>query len=271
LLATGQYYNVEGIHPSGTSYYWRGEHPTVSGPYDLTMIGEEEVNAFYTAPVPLLDGFNCQIEKHAIDTAKSIAHGDRKTGGDPAPTKEAALSCLRNIKNVEGSRFDSRAKFVGLIAGIEVMCAPFADDEEVEEAKWDVYLMYPGNDEEYVQHIIDSNLNGDKGYTFVMEITGQGLELAQQEFADASDDDDTGDMPPDPIRVAKERMFSENIYIADLDHFLHLPTMVLRKPKAFSTAYTDSGKYGGRKTAEMVFLNNNARGRRYGSATYPGS
>ncbi len=30
----------------------------------------------------------------------------RKTGGDPAPSKEAAIACLRNIKNVPGSGFD---------------------------------------------------------------------------------------------------------------------------------------------------------------------
>jgi hypothetical protein len=192
------------------------------------------------------------------------AIGARKTGGDPAPSREAALACLRNIKNVPGSGFDDRGKFVGLVAGIEVMCAPFRGDDEIEEAIWHVYLMYP-NDVEYVQHILDSNLDKDRGFTWVMKITGQGFELAQIEFADRPCEEN---MPPDPGEVAEEKMFAENLYVASLDRFLHLPTMVLRKPKAFCTAYTDSGKFGGRKTAEVVFLNNKARGRRYECVTY---
>jgi hypothetical protein len=47
LLATGQYYNVEGVHPSGKPYEWRGEHPCVLGPYGLTEIGEEAVKACF--------------------------------------------------------------------------------------------------------------------------------------------------------------------------------------------------------------------------------
>jgi hypothetical protein len=125
--------------------------------------------------------------------------------------------------------------------------------------------MYPGNDAEYVQHILDSNLNQDKGFTFLMEITGQRFELAQIEFAEPPCEDN---MPRDPGDLAAERMFAENLYIASLDRFLHLPTMVLRKPKAFCTAYTDSGWFGSRRTAEVVFLNNKARGRRYECVTY---
>jgi Bifunctional DNA primase/polymerase, N-terminal len=45
LLATGQYFNVCGIHPSGQPYEWRGEHPCALGPYGLTEIGEEAVKA----------------------------------------------------------------------------------------------------------------------------------------------------------------------------------------------------------------------------------
>jgi hypothetical protein len=38
LLATGQYYNLAGIHPSGQPYEWRGEHPCTIGPYGLTVV-----------------------------------------------------------------------------------------------------------------------------------------------------------------------------------------------------------------------------------------
>lgn len=47
LLATGQYYNVEGMHPSGAPYYWKGEHPCVLGPYGLTEISVEAVRACF--------------------------------------------------------------------------------------------------------------------------------------------------------------------------------------------------------------------------------
>jgi hypothetical protein len=198
-------------------------------------------------------------------TPSQDAIGGRKTGGDPAPSKEAALACLRNIKNVPGSGFDDRGKFVGLVAGIEVMCAAFREDKEVEEAKWSVYLMYPGNNVEYVRHILDSNLDRDRGFAWVMQTTGQGLELAQLEFADPPC---VENLPRDPGEVAAEKMFSENLYVASLDRFLHLPTMMLRKPKAFCTTYTESGRFGSRKTAEVAFLNDTVRGRRYDYVTY---
>jgi P4 family phage/plasmid primase-like protien len=113
----------------------------------------------------------------------------QSTKGEPAPTKEAALDCLRNVKNDVGTRFDDRNKFVGLVAGIEVMCEPYRGDGDIEDAIWNVYLMYPGNDAEYVQHILDSNLDKDRGYRYVMEITGQGFALAQIDFADDLNDD----------------------------------------------------------------------------------
>jgi hypothetical protein len=47
LLATGQYFNVAGVHPSGQPYEWRGEHPCVLGPYGLSEIGEEAVKACF--------------------------------------------------------------------------------------------------------------------------------------------------------------------------------------------------------------------------------
>lgn len=43
LLATGQYYNVEGTHPSGAPYHWRGEHPTTLGPFGLTELDEDKI------------------------------------------------------------------------------------------------------------------------------------------------------------------------------------------------------------------------------------
>lgn len=47
LLATGQYFNVAGVHPSGQPYEWRGEHPCALGPYGLTEIGEEAIKACF--------------------------------------------------------------------------------------------------------------------------------------------------------------------------------------------------------------------------------
>lgn len=45
LLATGQYYNVEGIHPSGVPYQWRGGHPCEW--HVLTQIDEKAVKACF--------------------------------------------------------------------------------------------------------------------------------------------------------------------------------------------------------------------------------
>jgi hypothetical protein len=49
LLATGQYYNVEGTHPSGKPYRWRmvPGHPTALGPFGLTEIDEDGVKACF--------------------------------------------------------------------------------------------------------------------------------------------------------------------------------------------------------------------------------
>jgi hypothetical protein len=48
FLATGQYYNVEGTHPSGARYFWRGDHPTTLVPFGLSEIDEDAVKACFS-------------------------------------------------------------------------------------------------------------------------------------------------------------------------------------------------------------------------------
>jgi hypothetical protein len=55
LLATDNYYNVSGIHPSGKPYYWRDEHPCEISPYDLTAIDADGVERFRAALKSLLE------------------------------------------------------------------------------------------------------------------------------------------------------------------------------------------------------------------------
>jgi hypothetical protein len=95
-----------------------------------------------------------------------------------------------------------------------------------------------------------------------MNVTGQ---LAQLEFAEPSEVP-VIDCPASAAEsIILDRMFTENIYIGDLERFLHVPTMRLRKPRAFCAAYAG---LRGRKTAENVFIKNPLRGRRYDNVTY---
>jgi hypothetical protein len=182
FLAEGQQTIVAGKHPDGAMFQIRGPHPADVGPDGMIQIDHAMRSRLEEVAAEAMVGAGC-TGVVISSGASSRATGREKTGGgDPAKSREAALTCLRNVKNDVGTRFDDHNKFVGLVAGIEVMCEPYLDDEEVRDAMWRVYLMYPGNDVEYVQPILDSNLDRDRGYRYVMEITGQGLALAQEDF-----------------------------------------------------------------------------------------
>jgi hypothetical protein len=192
----------------------------------------------------------------------------KKTGGDAAPSKEAALACLRNIRNDVGTRFDGRNKFVGLVAGIEVMCADLRDDPEIDDAIWEVYLAYPGNDHEYVQHILGSNLDKDRGYRWVMEITGQGSALAQMDFAKPPDIADE-DLPEAPEEVALAAAEARYVYCLDLEAFADLETGSFLKATAFriqNTHIAPAGSFGLKSADNKLF--NRKTFRRVATASY---
>lgn len=96
LLAEGQQYVVEGVHPkTGKPYYWRDDARPVSS--DLVIVTPEQIDAWFVSLEAMLIARGCEIVERSAGASGS---GDAVwQGGLEAPSLDAVARALQSIPN----------------------------------------------------------------------------------------------------------------------------------------------------------------------------
>jgi hypothetical protein len=130
----------------------------------------------------MLNGRSLADFQNALKCTAAPAATPRRTRGsitgDQAPSREAVREWMASFHNTS----DNRNDVVAVIAEFEVAAAPWIDElwSEFEER----LLEYPGSTPEYFEHIKDSDLDRDRGWSSLCQRTGQAHLAAQSEFDD---------------------------------------------------------------------------------------
>jgi hypothetical protein len=255
-LGDGQYWNVEGVHPSGVAYQWTEPHPCDLGPAGLSETNADGVSILFEALPALLARHGCTIVKQTASSG-NLANGRNKPLSDPTLWHPSGPKPVLEALAADPDDYDYD-DWVTHAHAYKAALGPDREDHYGAFEDWS--LQHPECTPEAARKVWDSIETSRIGHEFLRY-------PAEVEFVDHPEAE-ADDLPPDPGDAAKNRMCSENIYLASLDRFLHIPTGTKRKPKAFNAAYTDSGQFGSRLMAEAAFLNDPKRGRRYDSVTY---
>jgi hypothetical protein len=250
-LGDGQYYNVEGVHPSGKPYQWEGEHPCDLGPEGLSEADSEGANMLFEAMPALL-------ERHGCVTAG--APGARKRIGDPsmvAPSPQHVLDLLAATPCAE-ERFKDRHDIVAWLCGVKAALGGCANEYRSEVLEW--FLQYPGAEDAYFDKIWDSIEDAAVGWGWLDSASGAGIG-AQVDFEEHPEAGAEDDMPEAPEGVARARalkaMLASTAYCRNIDRFGDTETGDLRNAKAFCVQHKGVADVGlsGTKSADNLFLN----------------
>jgi hypothetical protein len=230
LLATGQYFNVDGIHPSGSPYEWQGEHPCVLGPYGLSETDADGVSMLFEALPAALGRHGCTIGREAT----AGASGSRKRIDDAymaAPSPQHVLDLLAATPCIE-ERFKDRHDIVAWLCGVKAALGDHHEEHRPAVLEW--FLEYPGAEEAYFDKIWDSVTDSAVGWDWLAAASGTDI-AAQVDFANPPEiaDEDLPEAPEgEAQKAARKRMFSNTVYISGVDRFGDWETGDLRDAKA---------------------------------------
>lgn len=264
LLGDGQYYNVEGVHPSGKPYQWDA-HPC---DHDLGEISPEGVSMLFEDLPAVLARHGCVIGRESI----AGAPGSRKRIGDvglSAPSPQLVLDLLSSTPCSE-QRFKDRNDIVAWLCGVKAALGE--DHEEHRGAVLDWFLEYPGAEQEYFDKIWDSIADASVGWHWLAAESGTGI-TAQTDFADDVGEADAEDMreayPEAPEDAVVESMLSRFRYARRQNVFVEVTSGEEMSPGQFDTDNVLVSPCGtsGVRAAHNQFLNH-PRAAKHASLTY---
>jgi Family of unknown function (DUF5906) len=213
LLATGQQYVVEGIHPDGQRYGW-DVHPSE---FELTEITADAWDRYCDELGQQLRALECVVHKDGRG-------GATRTGGHVRP-REALLApdggahdpiaAMRAWKERHEDKEIRHDRFIDLCAAFRGAAGDFADElfDDFREC-----LPAPRDTEENTEKTFFSFDAGVRlGWSALCSITGY---VAPDTFDDAPPAGSTD--APDPSKVARQIMLARYVYVRDVDCFFDL-------------------------------------------------
>jgi hypothetical protein len=245
LLGLGQFYCVEGMHKSGEPYRWSSPHPCELGPYNLTVITAEQVQAVIMEGIPKVFGIT---PLKGTGSSGNLTSGHRTKLGDPsklAPSPQHVLALLAEYRPAELGH-DEFVRHLAAIKG--------ALGSDCEEYYPDVLEWAPGvrsTEDEATRKRWDSITETLVGWQWLVDKSGTGSQ-AQDDFDEAVPEDS---YPADPAELALKNMVQG--WIAH-DGGFHEETTGRGVSKDFFNAlHAHVVPYGltGRKTAAALFQN----------------
>jgi hypothetical protein len=264
LLGRGQYWNADGLHPSGKPYYW-DDHPCDLGVHDIIEITAEQWDTFQAAVAALVESRGLKVKVSGAK-ANGAPSGARTGLDDPslwAPSPQVVLDLLAGYRpEVLGHN-----EFVTHMVAIKASLGSSREDYYPNILEW-----APGvrsTEDDATRKVWDSIDDAEVGWGWLVDKSGSPA-AAATDFQDPPPDDA---MPADksPDTIAYEGMLDRYVYWREADRFVDLVTAELLRPKAFNAINAIIGriaKFGkrGEQTAEAKFINMN--GRQVDMATY---
>lgn len=264
LLAKGQQYVIEGLHPDGGAYEWLNWHPCEGKDLPPPAIDAALVERFFDALRALLIARGATLGKVAA-TSAALATGTRKPLSDPSLHAPSAQHVLDLLYVTPPERFNSRDELVQFLAPVKAALGPDRADHWPTVLEW--ALVYPGAEEDFIAKIWDSITDAAIGWDWLS--SAFGAEAAAQ--ADFDDDQQSPDAP-DPHNTL-ESMLSRYVYSIGQDRFYDLTTGDPLTANGFNACNTHVAQYGrsGVQSAAAIFMNT-PKARKVATVTYrPGS
>jgi hypothetical protein len=248
LLGRGQYYNVDGLHPSGKPYYWETD-PTEGGPHDLPLLTLEQWDAFQIAVRGLLEARGVELTLYEAK-ARGLSSTPRTGLDDPrlwAPSPEVVIELLAGYSPEVLGHDDFVRHMVAIKASL---------GEQREDFYPDVFAWAPGirsTEDEATRKVWDSITDAAIGWGWLVDKSGSPV-AAQVDFAQPPPPET---LPEDPGNVMLVRITGRWVFdgVGGLFHdMLHGVDM----PKdSFNAIHADFIPYGmgGRKSAAAICIN----------------
>lgn len=260
LLGSGQYYNVDGIHPSGEPYRWSDKTFMAS---KLVEIDEAKVQKFFVAVAEYLDTFYLVVKQTG---SGSTTKHDRKSLDDAAlaaPNPERVLALLQAVP-CDDTTFETRDDFVQVLAAIKAALGEARDDYWPQVLEW--ALHYPGAEEGYITKIWESFKDAALGWSF---LEGWGRARGFDGETQHAFDDGVGEqsiinqivqqMPDDhPMKeTALEKAQRTTVFCYEQDKFFDMDTGMPLSSNSFNAKNIGVAEFGssGKNAAVAMFMN----------------
>jgi hypothetical protein len=261
LLGQGQYYNVDGIHPSGEPYRWSDNTFKADS---LVEINDAKLDKFIVALVEYLETFGHPIVKQT--SGSSSTKHDRKGLDDEAlwaPTPERVLALLKAVPCDE-TTFETRDDFVKVLAAIKGALGEARDDYWPQVLEW--ALGYPGAEDDYITKIWESYRDVALGWSF---LEAWARTCGYDGETQIAFDDGVGEqniinqivqkLPDDhPMKeTALEKAQRTTVFCYEQDKFFDMDTGMPLSSNSFNAKNIGVAEFGssGKNAAVAMFMN----------------
>lgn len=254
LLGAGQYYNIDGIHPSGEPYRWSDNEFMRSS---LTEITEEEVSKFFAALIEYLDMMGYEIvQQKSSGSGSASPRKPLSTASLHAPSAGRVLEILAAVP-CNDETFETRDEFIEALAAIKAALGDDREEHWPEVRDWT--MQYPGATEEYVTKIWESIKDAALGWSYLEGwARGKGYTGgAQYDFEDESDIESKLPKDHPALNTALEKMLKRYAWVESLGRFYDEQTGHLIGTYEFNAANVDVADFGrsGAQTPVAIFMN----------------
>jgi hypothetical protein len=253
-LGYGRYWNVDGLHPSGEPYKWRGTHPCDLGFDNIPVVTAEQVTKVRNTIIEWIEMMGFKLKATKSD-GSSNADAKKLDDGDRAPNPQLVLDALRVWRNTP-ENLPAHDDSVLATRAIKVSLGPERDNYYGDFLEW--ALEYPDNTEEYVKGRWDSIDDSTVGWSWLAaEARAAGFTGdAQHDFDDGSSPTTTPPAIPGP-ETPLERALARYVWCAELERYVDLEANTALSAKAFNAANVDVADFGrgGMNSAEARFQN----------------
>jgi len=183
-LGYGQYWNIDGLHPSGEPYKWHDPHPCDVGFDNIPVVTAEQVAHVRNAIIEYIEMMGFTLLSSSGGGTGSSA--DAKKLSDPslhAPTAQLVLDVLAAVP-CNDETFPSRDDFVNVLRSIKASLGGAHQEHWPAVLEW--ALQYPGAEADYIEKIWESFDDSALGWSY-LSAWAHGLGFsgdAQHDFAD---------------------------------------------------------------------------------------
>jgi hypothetical protein len=235
VLGRGQYWNADGLHPSGLPYYWDHPHPCDLGPFNLTEITQEMVDAFIAAVRELLERRGIVVKVSGTGKREGLSSGTRTGLDNPslhAPSPEAVLDLLASYRPQGHMPHD---QFVQHMVAIKASLGPDREDYYADVLAWAPDIR--STEDEATRKRWDSIHDASIGWGWLCQKAGYvGADYADEPPQDA--------MPTDPGELMMREFRKRWVYIAPQDCFHDTLKIIELSKDAFNAVNADFVPYG---------------------------
>jgi hypothetical protein len=251
LLGKGQYYNVDGLHPSGDKYEWRNGHPCDIGAAGITEVTEAQVNKFFAELCDYLEMMGYEIVQQSSGGSASSTNAKPIGQGDVAPSAQHVLDALAYIK-CEDLDYNP---WIDTLRAIKAALGEHADEHFDKVDEW--CEAYPDNTTEKTREKWDGFTDSTLGWSYLSaQARAGGYDAdAQEDFDDGQPAGETQAIPGP--ETARERMLNRYIWCGQLERFYDKQTRLLLTKDQLNAVNVQVADYGrsGVQSTVSIFMN----------------